>query len=152
MTPDEPTLPLPAADPPAADPPAESPVDVPTEPLDPVVAPHVPVAQVSTAQVPTYLPPERPRGSGAKWLALVGFGSVAAAVIAVLALGIVQQDTAPAPVGTSAPPVAPTPAEPAETVLDQPAPAPADPAPAEPEPAPTPEPTTPPEPSPEPTP
>lgn len=151
MTPDEPTLPLPAADPSAG-----TPVDVPTEPLDPVVAPHVPVAQVTTAQVPTHVPPERPRGSGAKWLALVGFGSVAAAVIAVLALGGVQQDGLPAPSDTTAPPVAPTPVEPAETVLDQPAPPPADPAPVEPEPAPTtpptPEPTTPPEPSPEPTP
>lgn len=162
---DEPTTPLPAADQPAA--PAEP--LAPTEPLaaaadrpdavehptEPLVAPHVPVADVTTAQMSTFTSPEPARGSGAKRVAIVGLVSVAAAIIAVLAIGSLQRGQAPAPADTTAPPAAPSPSAPEAPVVDEPAPAPVDPAPVEPtsppEPTTPPEPTIPPEPTPQPT-
>lgn len=164
---DEPTKPLPAADLPAAPeapteamPAAGAAAESPTEPL---VAPHVPVADVSTAQMSTYPAAPPARGGGVKRVAIVGFVSVAAAVIAVLALGGLQRGGVPAPADTTAPPAPPTPGTPGEPVVEEPAPdgpAPVEPTPVEPppveptpppEPTAPPEPTTPPEPTPEPT-
>jgi hypothetical protein len=138
---DEPTQPLSAADRPG----------VPEAPTEPLVAPHVPVADVTTAQMSTLAPAERPRGSGAKRLAIVGVVSVVAAIVAVLTIGGLQRGGVPAPAESTAPPAAPSPSTPADDpgpVVEEPAPV--DPTPEEP--APTPEPTAPTEPPAEPTP
>lgn len=132
---DDPTQPLPAAGDRAGQPATAA-----TEPL---VAPHVPVADVDTAEVAMSEPMgAAPPGSGARRVFIVGLSAVAAAVVAVLALSTLPRGDAPAPIDSS-PPVAPSPTEQDETVdggTD-----------ADPEPDPAPEPEPDPEPEPEPT-
>src|SRR5690606_1450072 len=105
---DEPTQPLPAADRPDAGASAAS-----TEPL---IAPHVPVADVDTAQLSSFAAePAAPPARGGKRLLIVGLAAVAAAIIAVAALTGLQRMGAPAPLGSTSPsPTVSSPSEPEE--------------------------------------
>lgn len=159
---DEPTKPLPAADEPA--PPTEpldgTPSAAGVPPTEPMVAPHVAVADVQTAQWDAAAPP--PRRSNrvliAGIVAVVGLG----ALVTALALfgPMLTGGTAPAVDPTVSTSPSPTPSEesdsPPEPVPDDPEPAPVEPEPVPTEPAPTVppvEPTDPPvEPTPTPTP
>lgn len=144
MTPDDaPTKPLPA-------------VGVQNEaaaaPTEPLIAPHVPVANVATAEVASMAPaPVSGQGRWAKRVLIVGLTAAATAVIAVLALSGLQRGGIPVPGDSSAPPAAPSPSTPeenADVVTDpEPPPPPAEPSP---EPTPSVEPTV--EPTPLPTP
>ncbi len=140
---DDPTQPLPTATSPDA--PGEA---TPTEPL---IAPHVPVADVGTAEMTTMAPAPVPPRSGARRIIVVGLSAVAAAVIAVVLLSTLPRGETPAPVDSSSPPATPSPSVSEETVDDgtdpAPPPPPVEPAP---EPTPTTEPTV--EPTPAPTP
>lgn len=143
---DDPTQPLPAAGGPEAQPGAAA-----TEPL---VAPHVPVADIGTAEVVTAEPiGAAPPGSGAGRAFIIGMSALAAAVIAVLALSTLPRGSTPAPADTTSPPAVPSPTVSDEIVDDGTDPAPSPP-PADPDPEPTVEPTPEPtvEPTPEPTP
>jgi hypothetical protein len=143
---DDPTQPLPAVGEPG--PQAEAAA---TEPL---IAPHVPVAEVGTEEVAAMTPMTQTRsGSGARRMLVVGLTAALAAVIAVAVLSTLPRDGTPVPVDSSSPPVAPSPSVTEEVVDDgsDPAPDPAPPPPPDPV-EPPPEPTPTPEPSVEPTP
>jgi hypothetical protein len=97
---DDPTQPLPAADSTPGQPDA-----VPTEPM---VAPHVPVANVATDDVPMAAPAPVPgRNSGVRRMLLVGLSAAVAAVIAVLVLSTLPRGEAPAPVDSTSPTITP---------------------------------------------
>ena len=138
---DEPTKPLPAD---LSGVPASA--EAPTEPL---IAPHVPVADVSTTELSALTQPVAPRGRlGAGVLAVVGGLAGAAVIGTVLLLTLTPRGGAPA----SDPSPSPSTTVTVDTAddsdgSDAPAPPPPPPPPAEP----TPEPTTPSEPTPEPT-
>jgi hypothetical protein len=142
---DDPTQPLPAADGTAGPPDA-----VPTEPM---VAPHVPVADAGTADVAAMEPvPAASTGSGVRRAIVVGLSALAAAVIAVLLLSTLPRGEAPAPVESSSPPASPSPSVTVPEVDDGTDSEPDPPDEPEPDPEPTPEPTPEPDPEPEPTP
>jgi hypothetical protein len=142
---DDPTQPLPAADGTPGQPDA-----VPTEPM---VAPHVPVANVATDDVPMAAPaPVQGRSGGARRMLIIGLSAAVAAVIAVLLLSTLPRGEAPAPVDSSSPSIAPSPVE-SDGTSDGGTDTEPDPEPEpEPEPEPDPEPTPTEEPEPEPTP
>jgi hypothetical protein len=141
---DDPTQPLPAADGANGQPDA-----VPTEPL---VAPHVPVADPGPAEVPVASAPLPATGGGARRMVILGLSVLAAAVVGVLLLSTLPRGEAPTPVDSSSPPVSPSPSVSVPPVDDgsDPSPEPPPPPPSEPSPTPTPEPE--PEPTPTPTP
>lgn len=141
---DDPTQPLPAAD--------GSAEQADSAPTEPMVAPHVPVADLGTDEMADLPAPIPRRSSGVKRILIVGLSAVAAAVVGVLLLSTLPRGEAPTPVESSSPPVAPSP-----TVSDGgddrgPDPAPVPPPQPEPDPEPEPEPTQTPEPTVEPTP
>jgi len=143
---DDATKPLPAA---------EEPAVVPDTPTEPLIAPHVPVADVGTAQLDAAaVPPAPARRTGRTGLALLLIPVGVLAVVAALALGgglfrggapVVEPSDSPVP--TESNPASEDPAD--QAPADQPPPG--EPAPADPGPAPAPEPPAPTEPPVEPT-
>lgn len=113
---DDPTQPLPAA---AGDAPKDAAA---TEPL---VAPHVPIAQPATVEAATVAPASvAPRRDASKRVLIVGLTATAAALTAVVVLSTMPKGE-PVPLESSTPSVSPTPSAPPETdVATDPAPAP----------------------------
>jgi hypothetical protein len=145
---DEPTKPLPTADTPTEV--MTAPGEVAPEATEPIIAPHVPIAEVRTADLPTVSSEPTVRRRGAGWLLGVLGTLAAAAVIGSIVALIIVTGGPPTPAPTTS--VSPSPAA---TVATDPDPEPATPVapPPPPDPGePTPEPTPTTEPTPEPTP
>lgn len=150
---DDPTKPLPASDQPtpSADQPTEplgvEPADVDSVTDAPVIAPHVPVADVRTAQLDAAAPPppRRPRADRVLIGVLIAVVAVGAVVFALALFGPLLSRGG-TPLTPESPSPTPTPTVEVETPID-PSPDEPDPGPEPEEPAPTPEPTTPVEPT-----